>query len=137
MKVNCMIAAVVVFAVFCFAVNDVRAHMHDMMKYASVKSPNGKFELKWTYNNDTGMLYFKMKCQGTGWCGVGFAVNGDGRRMASYDVAIGGYNGTAGYLWVSFPTTSFILLFHASFNFFLFLYLVRLLFYILVLFKKV
>ena len=110
MKVNCMIAAVVVFAVFCFAVNDVRAHMHDMMKYASAMSPNGKFKLQWAYKSDTGMLYFKMKCQGTGWCGVGFAdnaVNSNGGGMASYDVAIGGYNGTAGYLWVSFLTTSF------------------------------
>ena len=104
MKANCMIAAVVVFAVFCFAVNDVRAHMHNMMKYASVKSPNGKFQLQWTYNNDTAMLYFKMKCQGTGWCGVGFAdstVNPTGRDMANYDVAIGGYS-TAEYIWVSF-----------------------------------
>ena len=104
MKVNCIITAVGVFAVFCFAVNDVRAHTHDMMKYASVMSPNGKFQLQWAYNNDTGMLYFKMKCQGTGWCGVGFAdnaVNSDGRGMRSYDVAIGGYS-TAGYLWVRF-----------------------------------
>ena len=104
MKVNCMIAAVVVFAVFCFAVNDVRADMHNMMKYASVKSPNEKFQLQWAYNNDTGMLYFKMKCQGTGWCGVGFAdnaVNSNGRRMKSYDVAIGGFT-TAGYIWVGF-----------------------------------
>ena len=103
MKVNCIITAVVVFAVFRFAVNDVRAHRHNVMKYASVMSPNGKFQLQWAYN-DTGMLYFKMKCQGTGWCGVGFAdnaVNSDGRGMRSYDVAIGGYS-TAGYLWVRF-----------------------------------
>ena len=114
MKVNLPITVFVVFAVFCFAVNDVRAHMHNMMKYASVMSPNGKFQLQWAYNNDTGMLYFKMKCQGTGWCGVGFAVNGDGRMMASYDVAIGGHNGTAGYLWVSCQkfvfTESFLML---------------------------
>ena len=104
MKVNCMIAAVVVFAVFCFAVNDVRAHMHNMIKYASVISPDGKFQLQWTYKSDTGMLYFKMKCQGTGWCGVGFAdnvVNPTGKNMENYDVAIGGIT-DAGYLWVSF-----------------------------------
>ena len=105
MKVNCMIAAVVVFAVFCFAVNDVRAHRHNVMKYASVMSPDGKFQLQWAYNNDTGMLYFKMKCKSTGWCGVGFAdstVNSNGLGMRSYDVAIGGYDSPAGYLWVSF-----------------------------------
>ena len=104
MKVNCMIAAVVVFAIFCFAVNDVLAHIHNMMNNASVKSPDGKFQLQWAYNNDTGMLYFKMKSQGTGWCGVGFAdnaVNPTGRGMASYDIAIGGFT-DAGYLWVSF-----------------------------------
>ena len=104
MKVNCMIAAVVVFAVFSFAVNDVRAHMHNMMKYASVMDTDGMFQLQWAYNNETGMLYFKMKCKNTGWCGVGFAdstVNTDGRGMVSFDVAIGGFT-DAGYVWVSF-----------------------------------
>ncbi|KAK2572391.1 hypothetical protein P5673_002631 [Acropora cervicornis] len=70
-----------------------------MMKYASTMSPDMKFQLQWAYN-DTGMLYFKMKCQGTGWCGVGFAdstVNSDGKNMANYDIAVGGYSST-GYL---------------------------------------
>lgn len=93
MKVNCMIAAVVVFAVFCFAVNDVRAHMHMMMNNVTAMSPNGKFQLQWTYDKDTGMFYFNMKCQSTGWCGVGFAdskMNSDGKGMKNYDIAIGG-----------------------------------------------
>ncbi|XP_067035208.1 DBH-like monooxygenase protein 2 homolog isoform X2 [Acropora muricata] len=99
MRVNLPITVFVVFTVFCFVVNDVQAHMHNMMKYASAMSPDMKFQLQWAYN-DTGMLYFKMKCQGTGWCGVGFAdstVNSDGKNMASYDIAIGGYSST-GYL---------------------------------------
>lgn len=100
MKVSCMIPAVVVFAVLCFAVKDVSAHMHNIMKYVSVMSPDGKFQLQWAYNNDTGMLYFKMKCQNTGWCGVGFAdnaVNPTGKNMRNFDVAIGGFTDT-GYL---------------------------------------
>ncbi|XP_029188500.2 DBH-like monooxygenase protein 2 homolog [Acropora millepora] len=101
MKVNCMIAAVVVFAVFCFAVNNVRAHMHMMMNNATAMSPNGKFQLQWTYDKDTGMFYFNMKCQGTGWCGVGFAdskMNSDGKGMKNYDIAIGGKRPDADYL---------------------------------------
>jgi len=106
MRVNLPITVFVVFTVFCFVVNDVRAHMHNMMKYASVMSLDMKFQLQWAYN-DTGMLYFKMKCQGTGWCGVGFAdnaVNPNGRGMANYDIAVGGYNSmsSAGYLNVSY-----------------------------------
>ena len=115
-----MIAAVVVFAVFFFAVNDVRAHMHNMMKYASVMSPDMKFQLQWAYNNETRMLYFKMKCKNTGWCGVGFAdstVNQDGANMMSYDVAIGGSTNSDGYLWVSLLTISSILPFLVFFYF--------------------
>lgn len=108
MKVNCMIAAVVVFAVFCFAVNDVRAHMHNMMKYASVMSTDGKYQLQWAYNNETGMLYFKMKCQSTdGWCGVGFAdnaVNPTGKNMENFDIAIGGFT-DVGYVWDFWSTS--------------------------------
>ena len=103
MRVNLPITVFVVFTVFCFVVNDVRAHMHNMMKYASAMSPDMKFQLQWAYN-DTGMLYFKMKCQGEGWCGVGFAdttVNSDGKNMANYDIAVGGY-GSTGYLNVSY-----------------------------------
>lgn len=102
MKVNCMIAAVVVFAVFCFAVNDVRAHMHMMMNNATAMSPDGKFQLQWAYHKDTGMFYFNMKCKATGWCGVGFAnskVNSDGKGMRNYDIAIGGKRGEDQYLW--------------------------------------
>lgn len=72
-----------------------------MMNNATAMSPNGKFQLQWTYDKDTGMFYFNMKCNNTGWCGVGFAdnaVNPTGRGMASYDIAIGGFTDT-GYLW--------------------------------------
>ncbi|XP_015776337.1 PREDICTED: DBH-like monooxygenase protein 1 homolog [Acropora digitifera] len=101
MKVNCMIAAVVVFAVFCFAVNNVRAHMHMMMNNATAMSPNGKFQLQWAYDKDTGMFYFNMKCKDSGWCGVGFAdttMNSDGKGMRNYDIAIGGKRGDDQYL---------------------------------------
>lgn len=107
MRVNLPITVFVVFTVFCFVVNDVRAHMHNMMKYASAMSPDMKFQLQWAYN-DTGMLYFKMKCQGEGWCGVGFAdttVNSDGKNMANYDIAVGGY-GSTGYLNDYWSTTT-------------------------------
>ena len=127
MKVNCMIAAVVVFAVFCFAVNNVRAHMHMMMNKATAMSLNGKFQLQWTYDKDTGMFYFNMKCKDTaGWCGVGFAdskMNSDGKGMKNYDIAIGGKRGDDQYLEVSFLTTSFILLFLVPLFFFFFLFL--------------
>ena len=142
MKVNCMIAAVVVFTVFCFAVNDVRAHMHMMMKNATAMSPDGKFQLQWAYDKDTGMFYFNMKCKALGWCGVGFAdstMNSDGKGMKKYDIAIGGKRGDDQYLWVSFLTTSFILLFLVPLCFFVFFFLFLFfccLFYIKVLFKK-
>ena len=103
MRVNLPITVFVVFTVFCFVVNDVRAHMHNMMKYASVMSSDMKFQLQWAYN-DSGTLYFKMKCKNTGWCGVGFAdstVNPTGAGMASYDIAVGGYTST-GYVRVSY-----------------------------------
>ena len=118
MKVNLPITVFVVFAALFFAVNDVHAHMHNMMKYASAMSPDGNFQLQWAYN-DTGFFYFKMKCKNTGWCGVGFAdnaVNSDGRNMANYDIAVGGYNST-GYVRVScqkFVSTESFLMLHGS-----------------------
>ena len=92
-----------------------------MMNNATAMSPNGKFQLQWTYDKDTGMFYFNMKCKDTGWCGVGFAdskMNSDGKGMKNYDIAIGGKRPDAEYLWVSFLTTSFILLFLVPLFFF-------------------
>ena len=54
----------------------------------------------WAYNGTTGMLYFKMKCMNTGWCGVGFSTMGNGAGMKDYDIAAGGF-GTSDYLYVS------------------------------------
>ena len=71
-----------------------------MMHYVSLMSSDGSFELKWAYNGTTGMLYFKMKCMNTGWCGVGFSTLGNGAGMKDYDIAAGGF-GTSDYLYVS------------------------------------
>ena len=61
------------------------------VNYASVNSGDSKFELKWTYNNISDKLMFKMKCKGTGWCAVGFSTDpGNGGGMKNYDIAVGG-----------------------------------------------
>ncbi|XP_068742890.1 DBH-like monooxygenase protein 1 [Montipora capricornis] len=88
MKVTRLITHVLALVVFSCAAS---ADMHDgMMHYASLMSSDGSFELKWAYNGTTGMLYFKMKCMNTGWCGVGFSTMGDGASMKDYDIAGGG-----------------------------------------------
>ena len=97
------ICAFVVLAVLAYAVHEVHSQMHTgMMPYANVTAGDN-FELKWTYENN--MLYFKMKCKGLGWCGVGFSRVGNGSDMVQYDIAVGGVaaNMTA-YLYVSLST---------------------------------
>ena len=81
------ICAFVVLAVLAYAVHEVHSHMHGMMHYANVAAGDN-FELKWTYKNN--MLYFKMKCKGLRWCGVGFFRVGNGTDMVQYDIAVGG-----------------------------------------------
>lgn len=96
MKVTRLITHLLALVVFSCAAS---ADMHDgMMHYVSLMSSDGSFELKWAYNGNTGMLYFKMKCMNTGWCGVGFSTMGNGAGMKDYDIAAGGF-GTSDYLY--------------------------------------
>jgi len=66
------------------------------LKYVSVESDNGDFQLKWAYSND--MLMFNMTCKATGWCAVAFTTNPGGRNMVNYDIAVGGFASGMGYL---------------------------------------
>jgi len=70
--------------------------------YAVLSSPDGFFNLQWTYNNRK--LMFKMTCKTTGWCAVGFTTTGEGRNMLNYDIAVAGYASGAGYIDVSKKT---------------------------------
>ena len=70
--------------------------------YAVLSSPDGFFKLQWTYNNSK--LIFKMTCETTGWCAVGFTTTGDGKNMVNYDIAVAGYASGAGYIDVSKKT---------------------------------
>jgi len=74
-------------------------HKIDAASYASLSSGNGNFRLQWTYNN--GKLIFKMTCETTGWCSVGFTTTVDGRNMVNYDIAVAGYASGVGYIDVS------------------------------------
>ena len=51
------------------------------------------------YNNSK--LFFNMTCKTTGWCGVGFTTTPDGKGMVNYDIAVGGFNNSQGYINVS------------------------------------
>ena len=83
-----------VLVLFSFAVHKISA-----LNYASVNSADGGFMLQWTYKNS--MLMFKLRCKTTGWCGVGFTTTASGRGMVNYDIAVGGFNNSQGYINVS------------------------------------
>jgi len=68
----------------------------DAASYASLSSGNGNFRLQWTYDNSR--LIFKMTCETTGWCSVGFTTTVDGRNMVNYDIVVAGYASSAGYI---------------------------------------
>jgi len=88
-----------VYAVLIIFLLSVVVNKIDATSYVSLNSSDGDFKLEWTYSNSK--LIFKMTCNTTGWCAVGFTTNPGGRDMVKYDIAVAGYASGAGYIDVS------------------------------------